>query len=117
MRAELIRVIDGDTLLVAAAPWPDHRITTYVRLRGIDAPELKSPCAATRQAATRAQEVLTSLVEGAPLLLEDISGDKYYGRVLARVTLGDGRDAGGALLSEGLAVPYGGGRKLKVSCE
>lgn len=41
--AEVIRVIDGDTILVAAKPWPQQTMEVYVRLRGIDAPELNQP--------------------------------------------------------------------------
>lgn len=46
--ADIIRVIEGDTILVAAKPGPQQTMEVYVRLRGIDAPELKSSCAATR---------------------------------------------------------------------
>ncbi len=115
--ADLIRVIDGDTLLVSAAPWPDHRVTTYVRLRGIDAPELKSKCPEIRRAALEAQEALAAMViDGSSLLLKDISGDKYYGRVLARVILPDGTDPASTLLAEGLVDPYQGGRKTRHAC-
>jgi len=115
--AELIRVIDGDTVLVSAMPWPDHHVTTYVRLRGIDAPELKSRCPAIRNAAEQAQSTLTSLLNASPVVaLTDISGDKYYGRVVAALTLADGSDPAEALLSAGLVDPYRGGRKKTVAC-
>ncbi len=115
--AELIRVIDGDTVLVSAMPWPDHHVTTYVRLRGIDAPELKSRCAAIRSAAEQAQSTLTNLLNASPVVaLTDISGDKYYGRVVAALTLADGSDPAEALLSAGLVDPYRGGRKKAAAC-
>jgi hypothetical protein len=38
--AELVRVIDGDTIEVRARIWLDLDLTTRVRLAGIDAPEL-----------------------------------------------------------------------------
>lgn len=115
--AELIRVIDGDTVLVSAMPWPDHHVTTYVRLRGIDAPELKSRCPAIRSAAEQAQSTLTDLLNASPVVaLTDISGDKYYGRVVAALTLADGSDPAEALLSAGLVDPYRGGRKKAVAC-
>lgn len=116
--AELIRVIDGDTLMVNAAPWPEHYITTYVRLRGIDAPELRSRCDGERRAAKRAMDALSKLVSTSPgLSLANISGDKYYGRVLADIQLADGRSAGQELLASGLVEPYDGGRKSKRSCQ
>ena len=115
--AELIRVIDGDTVLVSATPWPDHHVTTYVRLRGIDAPELKSRCPAIRNAAEEAQSTLEHLLDASPVVaLTDISGDKYYGRVVAALTLADGSDPADALLSAGLVDPYRGGRKKSVAC-
>jgi len=45
--AELIRVVDGDTVLVSAMPWPNHHVTTYVRLRGIIALRGSPQCRAT----------------------------------------------------------------------
>lgn len=115
--AELVRVIDGDTVLVSAMPWPDHRVTTYVRLRGIDAPELKSHCPATRHSALEAQAVLSELLAASPLVsLTDISGDKYYGRVVAAIRLADGSDPTTTLLAEGLAEPYRGGHKKTPRC-
>lgn len=115
--AELIRVVDGDTVLVSAMPWPDHHVTTYVRLRGIDAPELKSRCPAIRSAAQQARSTLTDLLNASPVVaLTDISGDKYYGRVVAAITLADGSDPAAALLSAGLVDRYRGGRKKAPAC-
>ncbi|SSC69475.1 unnamed protein product [Ciceribacter sp. T2.26MG-112.2] len=115
--AELIRVIDGDTVLVSAMPWPDHHVKTYVRLRGIDAPELKSRCPAVRSAALEAQSILTELLKASPVVaLTEISGDKYFGRVVAALTLADGSDPAAALLSAGLVNPYRGGRKKTATC-
>ena len=48
--------------------------------------------------------------------LTNISGDKYFGRILATVTLADGRDVAGNLLSDGFAREYGGGRKSRAPC-
>lgn len=115
--ASLIKVVDGDTLLVSAMPWPNHHVTTYVRLRGIDAPELSARCGDIREAATRARGALISLLEGEELLfLETISGDKYYGRVVADVQLADGTNPAIELLGAGLVRPYAGGKKAVQSC-
>jgi endonuclease YncB( thermonuclease family) len=115
--AEVVRVIDGDTVLVEAMPWPDHRINTYVRLRGIDTPELKSSCPAFREAARKAQDQLKSLMSDQQQVeLTEISGDKYFGRVVATLVLADGRRPAELLLEQGLAEPYKGNAKTRHDC-
>jgi Xaa-Pro aminopeptidase len=57
VRAELVRVIDGDTFIVDALVWPGHRVRVSIRLRGIDAPEMRSRCAAEKEAAIRARDI------------------------------------------------------------
>jgi endonuclease YncB( thermonuclease family) len=42
--ATVERVVDGDTLAVRAKIWIGHEIDVLVRLRGIDAPELRGDC-------------------------------------------------------------------------
>lgn len=115
--AYVVKVVDGDTVLVEAMPWPDHRISTYVRLRGIDAPELKSKCPTFRAAALRAKTELASMVEAQQtVLLTAISGDKYFGRVVADLTLKDGTRPAEHLLGVGLVEPYEGRSKSKRPC-
>lgn len=116
--AQIIRVIDGDTLMVAARPWPQQIMEAYVRLRGIDAPEMHSQCPSVKIAAEQARQALEKLAgEGANIQLTEISGDKYFGRILANVQLENGHDAAQDLLLAGYAQPYDGGRKRQVPCE
>ena len=115
--AEVVRVIDGDTVLVEAMPWPDHKVNTYVRLRGIDAPELRSKCPAFRKAAQVAKSELASLIGNERLVqLTAISGDKCFGRVVADLTLQDGTRPAEDLLEAGLVDPYSGRTKSKRLC-
>lgn len=115
--AEILRVIDGDTILVAARPWPQQTVEVYVRIRGIDAPELKSKCHSVRQAGGDARQALEALTQASGTIqLVNISGDKYFGRIVADVVLPDGRNAGSDLLLTGLVEPYDGGRKLAPVC-
>lgn len=112
--AEIIRVIDGDTILVAAKPWPQQTMEVYVRLRGIDAPELKSACSAIRDAGRQARAALAGLTsDQREIQLTHISGDKYFGRVVADISLSDGRNPAQEMLSAGYVSPYDGGRKAK----
>jgi micrococcal nuclease len=111
VEAVVERVIDGDTLRVRVRVWLDLELTVNVRLRGIDAPELRARCAAEQAGAEAARDFVTTLVDEAPVWLHRISGGKYHGRVIADVTVGDGRDLAAALLSAKLVRPYDGGRR------
>lgn len=111
VEADVVRVIDGDTFVAAARIWPGQRITVGVRIRGVDAPELNSRCGAEKAAARRSRAILEKLLRNGTVLMRNISGGKYYGRVLADVTTGAGEAVGTALLARSAARPYGGGRR------
>lgn len=117
VNAEVLRVVDGDTLLVAARPWPQQIVEVYVRLRDIDAPELKSNCDAIHNAGEKAKAQLAKLVSDGNIRLTRISGDKYFGRVLAEVALQDGRNPAQELLSGGYVAAYAKRRTTSQSCE
>lgn len=115
--AEILRVIDGDTLLVEAQPWPQQKMEVYVRIRGIDAPELKSKCEAIRAAGLDARHALETLAaQSSSIQLTRISGDKYFGRIVADVILSDGHSVADGLLLAGLVRTYDGGRKPREAC-
>lgn len=117
VEAQVIRVIDGDTMLVEARPWPQQRIEVYVRLRGIDTPELRAHCEQSRKTALQAKKLLAELAAENPTLwLRDISGDKYFGRIVANVTFESGLNPAEALLFAGYAKAYDGGRKDEDEC-
>lgn len=115
--AEILRVVDGDTLLVEARPWPQQKMEVYVRIRGIDAPELKSKCEAVRVAGQDARHALeTMAAQSSKIQLIRISGDKYFGRIVADVILSDGHSVADGLLLAGLVRTYDGGRKPRETC-
>ncbi|MCA1909178.1 MAG: thermonuclease family protein [Magnetospirillum sp.] len=110
--ARVIRVVDGDTVLVRARIWLGQDVETSVRLSGIDTPEKRGKCDAERQAAQQAETFTAS--RAAPdsvVSLHDVIADKYGKRVVARIVTGDGQDLGAALVAARLARPYDGGRK------
>ncbi|WP_165217178.1 thermonuclease family protein [Affinirhizobium pseudoryzae] len=111
--ADVVRVIDGDTLLVLARPWPQQTVEVYVRLRGIDTPELRSACAEGRQAADEVRHLLEEMASASPKVsLTKIAADKYFGRIVADVALADGRNPAREMMAAGLATHYAGkGRK------
>jgi micrococcal nuclease len=91
------RVVDGDTVWLA-----DGR---HVRLLGINASELAHDGRPEEPLARKAQVALRKLIAGRPVhLIVGRQPHDHYGRLLARVQLADGREAGVELLRAGLAV-------------
>jgi endonuclease YncB( thermonuclease family) len=114
--AQIVRIIDGDTIEVDAHPWPGHAVRVSVRLRGIDTPERRSRCPGQRAAAQLARNELERLVSGVPTVeLINVAGGKYYGRVLADMKAG-AHDVASAMLESGLARPYQGGKRRRPQC-
>ena len=111
VEAVVLDVIDGDTFLADAHIWPGHALRVNIRIRGIDAPEMKSRCAAEREAALQARDVLASLVSQRTVSISNIGGAKYYGRVLADVATEDGNAVAEMLLEQKLVRPYAGGKR------
>ena len=111
VEAIVVEVLDGDTFLAEAVVWPGHTVRVNVRIRGIDAPEIKARCDAERVAAEKAREALALLFGEDPIAISNIAGAKYYGRVLADVTTADGKGVASVLLGEKLVRPYWGGRR------
>ncbi|MEI8393828.1 MAG: thermonuclease family protein [Rhodospirillaceae bacterium] len=108
---DVIRVIDGDTIVVRAHPWLGLFVETRVRLEGIDAPELRGHCDSEKALAEQARTRLAELLATGPARLGEIRNDKYGGRVRARVFNQAGTDLGAALIAAGLARPYHGERR------
>jgi endonuclease YncB( thermonuclease family) len=118
--AQVVSVLDGDTLVVRVHIWLGQDINTRVRLAGIDAPELKGKCDRERDLARRARAYVLARLDpmkaGAAsgvgaVRLREIRYGKYAGRVLARVETLDGTDLGQGLVAAGLARPYDGRRR------
>ncbi|MFZ3032815.1 MAG: thermonuclease family protein [Parvibaculum sp.] len=109
--AEVLHVIDGDTLALRVHIWIGQTVDMNVRIAGIDAPELHGECASERARVEEARGFLQRLVEGQRLRLEDVRNDKYGGRVIAGVRDMKGEDIGEALLSRGLARSYEGRKR------
>jgi endonuclease YncB( thermonuclease family) len=114
VEARVLRLIDGDTFVAEAFVWPGHSVTVSVRIRGIDAPEMRGRCEAERAAAREARAVLGRLLGQGRVLVRNIGGDKYYGRVVADVASGEGSDVAGAMLRLGMAKVYRGKTKQQT---
>ena len=108
---DVMRVIDGDTFDARVQVWPGIEITTKVRLRNVDAPEMRGRCSAERRKAEAARDALAHMLGEGQVTLSRIGLDKYGGRVDADVSTRATPDVGDALVKAGLARPYDGGRR------
>lgn len=111
VEASVVEVIDGDTFLADAHIWPGQSVRINIRIRGIDAPEMKSRCSGERAAADRARAALSGMIGQATVSISNIGGAKYYGRVLADVETKAGEAIGPILLGRQLVRPYFGGKR------
>ncbi len=109
--AEVLRVIDGDTFEVRVHLWPGLNITTRVRLRGIDTPELKARCMEERIKAEAARDALRAILEQGEVGIVRVTLDKFGGRVLADASTYATPDVAEKLLGAGHARRYGGARR------
>lgn len=88
----VVRVVDGDTLVVEG-------VTPRVRLWGVDAPER------TEEGYFEAGAALVGFVRGRALSCDVVERDRY-GRVVARCTRDDGEDVGALMINSGAADEY-----------
>jgi micrococcal nuclease len=109
--AQVLNVIDGDTVLVRARIWLDQDIKTKIRLAGVDAPEISGKCAYERNLAIKARNLVRRLLSGGKAVLSDIRYGKYAGRVVARIQDQNGRDVTQSLVDAGLGRIYDGGAR------
>jgi len=109
---DVIRTIDGDTFLARVHMSPGLDLTTRVRLRGIDAPELKASCPQELQMAEAASEALRRLLGEGEVAIFNIGPDKYGGRVVADVATRKTANVSSALLAAGHARSYSGGHRM-----
>jgi endonuclease YncB( thermonuclease family) len=105
---DVVRVIDGDTFEARVRAWPGIEIATKVRLRDIDAPELKGRCAQEVALAQAARDALVAMLAEGSVSIGRVSLDKYGGRVLADASTAGTGDVASALLERGHARPYAG---------
>jgi micrococcal nuclease len=111
VKAEVLKVLDGDTLTVRARIWVGQDLEISVRVAGIDTPELRARCDRERILARQARDAVRAAVVSGRVRLFDVKYGKYAGRVLARVEAEDGRDIAKLLTDAGLARPYDGGKR------
>ncbi len=111
MAVQLVRVIDGDTIVVNVAGWPEIIGREIgVRISGCDTPELRDKRPSIRALAQKAKAFVQARLQGAvSIRICNIRRGKYF-RIVADVCF-DGHNLGALLIEHRLAKPYDGGRK------
>ena len=116
-RAEVVKVIDSDTVRTLVQIWPGQTVTVSVRVYGVDTPEKFRPrCPAEKTMAMKATAFVRGLIKpGDVIRLRAVQRGKYAGRVVAQVYIinanGDEVSLGQLLIDRGFARPYFGGHK------
>ena len=117
---KIIRVIDGDTILISAPFLPKElKQTLSIRINGIDTPEKgkKAKCPyeenLSQQATAYVQEEIKN---GKMIRVKLIKWDKYGGRVIGDVMI-NGISLAEKLIAANYAVKYNGKGKKKDWCE
>jgi endonuclease YncB( thermonuclease family) len=109
--ARVVRVIDGDTFEARVRVRPGLEVTTRVRLRRIDAPELHARCAREFLKAEAARSALQRILSAGGVTVSQVGRDKYRGRIDAAVATRNIGDVSAAMLKGGFARSYDGGRR------
>lgn len=107
--ATVLRIIDGDTVAASVDLGCRVHWQGSVRCAGFDAPEVHGDTKPAGDRATRylqAQCPVGSTVYLNSLAFEPNSEQDSFGRMLAIVTLPDGRDLATLMIQSGHAVPY-----------
>ena len=112
---DYIRNYDADTITVSIKnihPLLGEKVG--VRVRGLDAPEIKGKLPCEKEVARYAKNLIENLLSRAKRIdLENVDRDKYF-RILADVKV-DSADLKSLLLKNNLAYAYNGGTKEKIN--
>jgi micrococcal nuclease len=116
-KCKVTNIHDGDTITVVfrfCASSQNGFMKINIRMKGLDAPELKSQKLETQAARVCTNELTRKLGQQKFWYVVMSKWDKYGGRVIGEIY--DTQDCKGVnvnqwLLDEGLAKPYNGGKK------
>ena len=112
-KAQLIRVVDGDTIDAYIDLGFKVVLKERIRLMGIDTPESRTRNLAEKSWGLAAKKRLEALLKDKDFILQTKLQKKgKFGRVLGTIVSSkDGFDINQLLISEGFAIPYEGGNK------
>jgi len=113
---EVTSIYDGDTFRASISGYPPiigQHIS--IRINGVDTPEIRGQCDQEMVLARKAKQHTVNMLRSAKTIeLRNMQRGKYF-RIVADV-YADGQSVSEGLVSEGLAVVYDGGKKIKSWC-
>ena len=106
--AELVRVIDGDTVDCVIDLGFDIKYKCRVRLKGINTPEVRTRDLEEKKRGLAAKDRVIELFEGQETFIINTELDKKgkYGRILGTIIINNDESINQILLSEGHAEVY-----------
>ena len=109
--SKVISIYDGDTLRVNIDSFPDIvGKNIRIRIKGIDAPEIKGKCQTEINLAIMARDYLRNVInQSSQIELRNIKRGKYF-RIVGELYI-DGENISKDLVKKRLANPYQGGKK------
>ena len=109
--SKVISIYDGDTLRVNIDSFPDIvGKNIRIRIKGIDAPEIKGKCQTEINLAIMARDYLRNAInQSSQIELRNIKRGKYF-RIVGELYI-DGENISKDLVKKRLANPYQGGKK------
>ena len=109
--SKVISIYDGDTLRVNIDSFPDIvGKNIRIRIKGIDAPEIKGKCQREIDLAIMARDYLRNAInQSSHIELRNIERGKYF-RIAGELYI-DGENISNNLIKRKLAYHYNGGKK------
>jgi micrococcal nuclease len=114
-RCKIVRVIDGDSILVDIDLGFNHWIhDESIRLFGVDCPECRSRDKDEKAAGLAAKDYVKGLLHDGGTYTLTTKEKGKFGRYLGVIKLEDGTSINGELVKENLAVAYHGQNKSEI---
>ncbi len=112
-KAEVVRVIDGDTIIVDIDLGFDMWLRSQsIRLANIDTPEVRTRDLKEKAAGILSKDRVIELIENKDVVINTIKDKtEKFGRILGIIFTHNGININETLLSERLAVEYNGQSK------
>ena len=112
---KIVRVIDGDSILVDIdLGFDTWRCGESIRLFGVDCPECRSRDPKEKAAGLAAKDFVKGLLHDGGTYTLTTKEKGKFGRYLGVIMLSDKTSVNAALVTEHLAVPYHGQNKKEI---